>query len=181
MLNTFVLSETLLEFGIIKNVDNKVLTKLCLKHENTIASPEGLDETHTRSEDRNIPMHDEIKKIINQVTKEFKKKYNVELSLLDFWCQIHRKGESTNLHHHVDPENIKDSPQISAVYYVKIPKKAGKIVFRFNLDQYVERRQAFNPKESMIILFPSSLLHYVTRNQDTEKRIAISFNFKIIK
>ena len=36
-----------------------------------------------------------------------------------------------------------------------------------------------NPKEMDLIIFPSSLFHYVDQNLSDEERISLSFNIKI--
>lgn len=181
MFETFVLNELLLEFGFIKKINSAVLIKHCLKYEDVVSTQEGLDETNNRSEDRHLPNHKEINKIINQIIHGFKEKYKVDLILDEFWTQIHKTGNSTNTRNYLNIENLKESPDISAIYFVKVPKKTGNIIFKFDMDRFREKSQAFLPKEGMVILFPSSLLHYITRNLDKEKRIFLSFNFKIKK
>ena len=77
--------------------------------------------------------------------------------------------------------NINNSSDVSGVYYVFIPKNAGKLVFEYPINQYQTKKYYFNSCVGTYVLFPSTLNHYVTKNLSSEKRIAISFNFKIEK
>jgi len=180
-MDTFILSQTLVHIGDLNNIDNNTLKKICLKHKNFSLKKRAKDETDTLSEDCTIPYHKELKKVIEKLISMYKDKFKINLKLDQFWGHIHEKNHSTNLHNHVNPSNLENSAVISGVYYVYIPKKSGKIVFDYNINQYETRRYWFQPVTGRYLLFPSYLNHFVTRNLDNEERISISFNFKLEK
>ena len=109
---------------------------------------------------------DEMKKNINQIKKDkFFKRYSKGLELTNHWAQVHNQNESTNLHDHVDCFDIKNSPDLSGVYYLEVPKDSGDIVFQWPINKYNQyKRWWFKPK-SGDFLFKS--LHKVNiSNQD---------------
>ena len=95
---------------------------------------------------------------------------------------MHEKNESTNTHDHVDCFDIKNSPDYSMVFYVQVPKDSGKIVFQWPTNKYNQyKRWWYPPSVGHYLIFPSTLDHFVTKNNSKDHRIAISFNFKIKK
>jgi len=168
-----ILTQTSINIGRIDNVNNALLKDHCLKFKNTPLNTRGEDPTDTFYEDSNIPMNKEIEKIINIINNN----YNNKLQLKEFWAHIHEHNQSTNLHHHALIDNLKESPTLSAVYYVSVPKESGVIVFEYNVNQFKKKRYWIKPEVGLFIVFPSTLEHFVTRNKSQEERISISFNW----
>ena len=75
---------------------------------------------------------------------------------------------STNKHSHRPAD-------ISAVVYLKVPPKAGHIVFWPTKDY----RYTIPPHKGRFLLFPSWIDHHVTRNLSEEPRVSVSINFKV--
>ena len=89
-------------------------------------------------------------------------------SIHEFWAQVHKQGESTNLHHHATFNDF------VFVYYVQVPPKSG--VLYFELETI--GRSIIQPIEHMCVIFPSYLKHGVTKNLDDNLRISVSGNLK---
>jgi uncharacterized protein (TIGR02466 family) len=154
-------------WGQISEIDNKKLKKYII--ENSI--PFSLDETDTRIEDTKLLYNETIKKIENQIIQDYFIYTGLKIKAYEFWSHIHEKNHSTNVHNHGSPYNM------SAVYYVSTPKNSGKFVFQFKINDSIDNRMFINPIESHYILFPSSINHFVTRNNSDDLRISLSFNF----
>ena len=137
------------------------------------------DVTDTRYEDYSFPLSEQFKHLIKSIQKEYKNAFKKDLDLINYWSQIHLHNESTNTHNHIDENNLQISPNVSGVYYVNVPKDCGKLVFDYPVNQYQTKRYYINPVVGRYILFPSTLNHFVTKNKSEEKRISISFNFKV--
>ena len=84
----------------------------------------------------------------------------------EFWFNIAKPRESTELHNH----KVKSS--ISGVFYLKVPKDSGNIIFTRGKKHKLE----IQSKPGNIILFPSFLNHYVPENRSSFDRISLSFN-----
>ena len=112
--------------------------------------------------------------------------------LVGAWFNINKKGDYNKQHFHITGEYL---PHLSAVYYLKTSKNCGKINF-VNPDQFINVNPFFqkklkffnpfnspeysiNPEEMDLILFPSSLSHYVEPNTSNEERISLAFNIKV--
>ena len=84
----------------------------------------------------------------------------------EFWFNIAKPGESTELHNH------KAKSSISGVFYLKVPENSGNIIFTSGKKHKLE----IQAKPANIILFPSLLNHYVPKNHSYLDRISLSFN-----
>ena len=109
-----------------------------------------------------------------------------EVKITGMWAVINKKNSSNAMHIH-------SNNYISAAYYVKAPKNCGDIVFydpRFaatyrypkisKTNKLNSNIVSFQPKEGMLVLFPSYLQHSVNANKTDEERIVISFNINLI-
>ena len=95
-----------------------------------------------------------------------KKYYNREINprISDMWGMIYKKGDHAVVHDHW--------PALwSGVYYIKSPENSGDLFFP-------QLKQAFQPKENMLVLFNGSTRHGVKENLSDSERVAISFNVK---
>ena len=105
--------------------------------------------------------------------------YN-NLKLDNIWCNINYYKDYNEIHNH-------PGGKVSGVYYVKTPKDCGQIYFQrktslnlFNFDnvnKYNCEGYYEDPKENLLLLFPSWCEHLVLGNNSKEERISISFNF----
>jgi uncharacterized protein (TIGR02466 family) len=107
-----------------------------------------------------------------------------EIHLQDCWINIAEQGNYQEYHIH-------PSRHFSLVYYVKVPKNCGRIMFKsFSSDfdmyplPYPNKNLSPNfktiyypPEESRILIFRSNLQHMVEANNSSEDRISIAMNF----
>lgn len=123
-----------------------------------------------------IPLISSIKEICLSLPFGFKK-----ISVNQIWANINKKNNYNKIHSH-GGEYV-----LSGTYYVKIPKDSGRIVFRdprpgailntnFNINYCNGEFKYFEPKDSMLILFPSFLDHFVEPSNSENDRISISFD-----
>ena len=111
---------------------------------------------------------------------------NQEVKITGMWAIINKKNASNSMHIH-------SNNYISSAYYVKAPKNCGDIVFydpRFaatyrypkisKTNKLNSNIVSFQPKEGMLVLFPSYLQHSVNLNKSNKERVVISFNINLI-
>ena len=113
------------------------------------------------------PGFTKFKEYINPIIQFISKKYynrKIEPRISDMWGMIYKKGDHAIVHDHW--------PALwSGVYYIKSPEKSGDLFFP-------QLKQAFQPKENMLVLFNGSTRHGVKENLSDSERVAISFNVK---
>jgi len=115
---------------------------------------------------------------------DLKKIGNIDFSLPQI--NINKPGDFNWPHKHFDSH-------FSLIYYLKVPKKSGDLIFSNPLTQgnnfYLKEFNNYNssnantfkytPRENMLILFPSNIEHAVERNKSKHDRISIAFDITI--
>ncbi len=118
----------------------------------------------------------------------------VDIDKFAYWYNVNKKYNYNKTHPH--PESY-----ISGVYYIKVPKDSGILVFERARDEsdrmnFITRKIVnsglqtnnnrintehwFNPHEGLLVMFPGHLLHSVNQNltdDPDDRRISLSFNF----
>ncbi len=84
----------------------------------------------------------------------------------EFWFNVAKPGDSTGVHNH------KDKSTLSGVFYLQVPEKSGHLFFKNGKSNKLE----FQVKTGQMVLFPSSLNHYVSENRSRTERISLAFN-----
>jgi len=90
---------------------------------------------------------------------------------LHAWATVHNDCIMHMRHSH-------PKAMLSAVYYVKVPEKAGQIVLedpRGPLPPF-DNRLTITPKAGDLLMFPSWLMHMVSPTSGESQRISIAFN-----
>lgn len=102
---------------------------------------------------------------------------------IKYWVNINKKYDYNTSHIH--PNAI-----ISGIYYLKVPKNSGDIVFHHpspymhliehaSVNKYNNGTYTYTPKEGDLFLFSPYLNHEVTQNlteDEDDERISIAFN-----
>lgn len=108
-----------------------------------------------------------INKIGNTLALNIPPEPNFMHSLGDCWGAIYKKDSFTDLHQH-------GLNNFSFVYYLKASSKSSPL--EFPLSNYIVQ-----PKDDLLVIFPSFLPHSVPKQIEDEDRICIAGNFKEIE
>tara|TARA_Y100001970_G_scaffold293993_1_gene445461 strand:- start:16537 stop:17139 length:603 start_codon:yes stop_codon:yes gene_type:complete len=135
----------------------------------------------------------EPKNFINAIQNPLKESFHdmswdlnkQKVKITSMWSIINTK-ESLNERH------IHGNNYISAAYYVKAPKNCGNIVFydprsaptyhhpfSTKPNKLNSNSHSIEPKEGLLILFPSYIHHSVEVNKSDDERVVISFNITL--
>ncbi len=125
-----------------------------------------------------------IEKVMTDMNWE---KQTQMVNINNMWAIINTGGAANIRHQH-------GNSTISGAYYVKAPKDSGDIIFYDPRPAPVysypnasspnllnAQVNGINPKEGVLVLFPSYVDHSVNENLSNEERIVISFNITIQK
>jgi len=123
--------------------------------------------------------------IILEVKKYISEVYNImdvngSGEIINYWFNINGKYDYNISHTH-------PGSYFSAALYLKTPKNSGNIVFQrpdnlketilFNTpNEHNFGDYQITPQENLLVIFPSCLHHYVTRNNSDETRVSVAFN-----
>ena len=125
--------------------------------------------------------------IILEIKKYIREVYNVMNvdgpgEILNYWFNINEKYDYNISHTH-------PGSYFSAALYLKTPKNSGNIDFQRpdnlketilfkTLNEHNFGDYQIPPQENLLVIFPSCLHHYVTRNNSDETRVSVAFNIK---
>lgn len=94
------------------------------------------------------------------------------LSVTSMWCIVSKEGLEGRPHNHTG--------EISGAYYVNAgssgPDDGGVLQFYMGRSRRHSKLRSLTPRSGQMVLFPSRLIHSVTRYVGAELRIVISFN-----
>ena len=88
-----------------------------------------------------------------------------------FWLNAMGAGDVTTAHTHDDDDEI-----LSCVYYIKVPEHSGDLIITEN-----NKRTIITPKEGTFVFFSPDTLHEVSKNESSQSRLSIAFNFGLKK
>lgn len=124
---------------------------------------------------------DSILNHANHYLRESKQQYVKEsISIDQSWINTFKTEHLIGLHEHGYQPNT-----ISGCYYYKAPTNCGKLIFKspnpFVVSFPHQSREYYNlftvePKEGMLVMFPSWLLHKVEPNKSDSTRCSLAFN-----
>ena len=160
------------------------------------ANPKGIYKSNIKgfhSEDFDLKNEDVVF-FINSISESLNKTFadmgwdleKNKVKITSMWSIINKKDASNARHIH-------SNNYLSSAYYVRAPKNCGNIVFHdprsvttFRYPKIAKPNNlntnvfSVEPKEGLLVLFPSYLYHSVDLNRSGEERIVISFNINII-
>lgn len=176
----------------LTNMDTKSLEKYCYELKNQsegrVISNVGGWQSNGLTDESLFFNH-----IIGDIKKLFQvlQIHDLKLDFHDFWINVNGKNDYNVQHNHI-------GGFISGVLYVKTPENCGNIFFvdpltsvrsayeynfhvsgRLPLNNVFSKSWCYEPKEGLLILFPSWLEHYVEPNKSDEDRISIAFNIGV--
>ena len=182
----------------IDGVDNEILSKEILSNKDKRLNTNPLQSQY---EDTELLKTESSEKLMSKIDDELLK-INTHFYITDIWAHIIEPNQSTMYHDHrgaqvkvdmvtgygqakdtidaigrgatVDLTYERDG--VSFVYYVTYPKCSGNLIFDFDV---LSKRvcKSIEPKVGQLILFPTYIPHYTTRNVSDEIRISISGNY----
>lgn len=84
-----------------------------------------------------------------------------------FWFNDMGPGQATSAHDHDEYDEL-----LSGVYYVQVPENSGNLQI---LDKY--SRTEVNSQAGMFVFFAPTVLHSVSVNHSSQRRISLGMNF----
>ena len=175
-------------------IDNKKISEVILKKGKVESSRELTNRGGWQSND-NLHTDKNFSEILENFVDSFQSICNnygyrneLEWYVTNMWANVNRYRDYNTSHIHTGTD-------WSFVYYVKVPKDSGNLVF---VDPRIRKRSSesegiyetydnpfahdfdlMSPEVGKLVLFPSYLEHYVEFNTTKNPRISISGNIKV--
>lgn len=128
-------------------------------------------------------MNDLIRRITLQVKGVYEELgITSEPKLGNYWFNVNHQHDYNVTHNH-------PGSYVSAVFYVRAPENCGEIVFE-RPDPFLDWIHEFEPndnnvaaakqqpRDNLLVMFPSYMRHYVEANNSDSARISIALNFR---
>ena len=166
-INISQLWPTYMYMGTVEDINNEKISEWILNYKKNI---ETRNKTNQGGWQESISDHqDELvfKDYIQAIMKTLEVTQLKGEVTIHSWVNINEKGNWNFPHNHIGTD-------LSGVYYVKVPKDSGQIVF-FD-PRKIESAMGVQPVEGNLFMFPSYLEHMVTPSESNETRISIAFN-----
>jgi uncharacterized protein (TIGR02466 family) len=173
------------------NLDLSKITNYCYTKEKTedgaITNNTGQWQSKNIVNDPEIQeLKDEILRHVQKISEYIGRNLNLEYVVENMWININRKNHFDIIHDH-------PGFSFSGTFYVKFDEDCGNIVFTNpnscsswafkkitarNYTPYNSEVYSIFPEENLLVIFPSSVKHYVEPNLSDHDRISISFNVR---
>ena len=115
------------------------------------------------------PLMIKIQECINEYVRPHEK---LEASVISSsWFNILGKGHKVGRHRHVDSWDVRDGSVVSGAYYPYVDEHSAPLVFTFPDGNTI----SMPCSSGSLVIFPSWLDHHTEENE-TDKRITVSFN-----
>ena len=175
-------------------LDNEKLSEIILEKEKTepsmvISNQGGWQSRSSLHKDKGFSrVVDLIKENFLTVCSNQNYKKGVIFNLINMWANVNRYKDYNSTHIH-------EGSDWSFVYYVKVPKDSGNLIFidprirrmRDQSDRFIKSfdnpfthsMYLVHPLEGGFVIFPAYLEHYVKRNTTDNPRISVSGNINL--
>ena len=141
---------------------------------------------HSKIYNKYVEEFRDFEKIIDEVISGVENELNIpNLELSEYWCNVNEYGDYNELHNHI-------GSYFSGVFYISVTEKnMGNIHFyrgdnmKYYTNKLPKRNNVtgqkidYESKTGKLLIFPGWLDHSVDGSRSKNKRISISFNYKL--
>ena len=117
--------------------------------------------------------------MLNTYIREHMQRYHkISLSNIKFWGNIYKPNEISKPLLNVDPIDLKNSPDYTCLYGVKVDECMVKIHYEDNRRK--GRSWDVSLENNKFIIFPSSCMYYLTNHQKDNLNLALTITYESI-
>lgn len=129
-----------------------------------------------------VPYHQHLQWVQDYIRDHYRLDYGRTLVLAPNGVAgiIQQTGEKINKHNHIDPFDLHGSPDISCLYCVSSGEKPTSITFDYDDGRRKNWSWRVPMKSGQFVLFSSELNHYITKNENKDFLINLSFKYQLI-
>ena len=179
-MNKISLSETFL-FHHFKpkklNVFNEDLKKFILTH-NLILDNDIFCDANKKYFSLNF--HKQLQWLRDFYSDELSFLLNKRLFHFKTCALVLKSNESLDLHNHNDRWDLPNQSDVSALYVVSQDNFQSKLIFEYDNNRFIDKKYQIPLENDKIIIFNSTLNHKITKNENKNNTIFLSFRYQFI-
>ena len=118
--------------------------------------------------------------IVDYIRDHYNEQYHQSPVLINKAGIIQKKGEGINTHNHIWEYDYEKTPDISCLYCVAMGEKTTYITFEYKGGRVRHGRWRIPMAPRKLIIFNSELSHYLTKNENKDPTINLSFQYQLI-
>jgi hypothetical protein len=171
---------------MVVNIKKKVLTEQSLYFEN-VSMPKHweIDRTelshhilHSSLTNEKLQFSRTFDKLNTYIRDHIGVEYNINLINKSTWGNIYKPNETTIPLLNIDPVDLRNSPDFTMLYGVKVKNCNIKIYYDDNRRK--GRSWDIELKNNMFIMFPSTNMYYITNNQKDSLNFVQTITYEYI-
>ena len=118
--------------------------------------------------------------IQDYIRDHYKEQYNKTPIPVNTAGILQQPGEMINTHDHLWEYDYEKTPDISCLYCVAMGEKTTYITFEYKGGRVRHGRWRIPMAERRLIIFNSDLSHYLTKNENKDPTINLSFQYQLL-
>ena len=118
--------------------------------------------------------------IKDYIRDHYNEQYKKTLVEIDQSYLVQLQNQSLRKHNHTWEYDYEKTPDLSCIYCVATGKETSYIVFEYKGGRVRHGKWKIPLEERKVILFSSEMDHYITKNQNKDAIINLSFQYQLI-
>ena len=118
--------------------------------------------------------------IDDYIRDHYNEQYRKTIVIINTAGIMQKKGEGINKHDHLWEYDYEKTPDISCLYCVAMGEKTTYITFEYKGGRVRHGRLRIPLAERKLIIFNSELSHYLTKNENKDPTINLSFQYQLV-
>jgi hypothetical protein len=177
-----VLSDNTITHGLVKMPKNFEIDKRSIKENivftNLISKEKAKINSYYLPYPRYAVGHNRAIDMLNRFVVEHLNMYfKLTLRPVDTWGNVYFPNDYHNEIRHIDPLNLRETPDFVMLYGVDIKDRQSKITFKYDDNRRVSREYWLPLKTNQFILFPSTTSYSISKNKSDDINTVLTITY----
>ena len=160
-------------------LDHKVLTKEAIITR-SLGKNKSKEEWDYKHEYYEVTHHPHITWVKDYIRDHYKEKYGKTLFEIDQSYIVQLNKEGLKKHNYMHEYEYTKTPDISCLYCLATGRKTSYIIFEYKGGRIRNGKWKIPVEERKLVLFSSQMDHYITKNENKDAIINLSFQYQLM-
>jgi hypothetical protein len=160
-------------------LDHKVLTKEAIITR-SLGKNKSKEEWDYKHEYYEVTNHPHITWVKDYIRDHYNEKYRKTLVEIDQSYIVQLNKEGLKKHNYMHEYEYTKTPDISCLYCVATGPKTSYIIFEYKGGRIRNGKWKIPVEERKLVLFSSQMDHYITKNENKDAIINLSFQYQLV-